>query len=129
MQMRRGFSIFLIMLFALGPLSVMVNGTDDAGLPACCRRHGAHHCAMALQMAATAQIADPRPSFTAPVTCPEYPGPVLAILMPAHAILTAAAGRRVQEVRGFAPVSSLLFVHARPGFTRAGRGPPAANLV
>jgi hypothetical protein len=44
--MRRVFSIFLILFFGLGPLSALVEGSDDASLPACCRRLGAHHCAM-----------------------------------------------------------------------------------
>ena len=44
--MRRGFSIFLILFFGLGPLSALIDGSEDASLPPCCRRHGAHHCAM-----------------------------------------------------------------------------------
>ena len=46
--MRRAISIFLILFFWLGPLETLLPGGEDARLPACCRRHGAHHCAMTL---------------------------------------------------------------------------------
>jgi hypothetical protein len=127
--MRRGFSIFLILLFGLGPLSVMVDGSEDAGLPACCRRHGAHRCSGAMQMAsAMAQSADPRPSFTAPATCPEYPGPTLALLMPAHALTVSAARLREAGVQRHKAVAGYMVGSATPSRTHAGRGPPAANL-
>ena len=63
--MRRGFSIFLVLFFGLGPLSALVDGSEDASLPPCCRRHGAHHCAMyARIMAMRARPAlDPTPAF------------------------------------------------------------------
>ena len=44
--MRRAFSILLVLLFGAGPLSFAFSASDDISLPACCRRHGAHHCAM-----------------------------------------------------------------------------------
>jgi len=45
--MRRTLSIFLVLFFGLGPVAAALHAEEDAGLPACCRRHGAHHCAMA----------------------------------------------------------------------------------
>ena len=126
--MRRGFSIFLIVLFGLGPLSVMVDGSEDAGLPACCRRHGAHHCAMAMQMAAMARIIDPHPAFSAPSTCPYYPGPTMAILMPAHALTVSAARLCEAGVQRHKAVAGYMVDSATPSRTHAGRGPPAANL-
>ncbi|HZQ45254.1 MAG TPA: hypothetical protein VFA99_18525 [Acidobacteriaceae bacterium] len=46
--MRRLLSILLLAAFAL-PLvapALALAQDPDAGLPACCRRHGRHHCAM-----------------------------------------------------------------------------------
>ncbi len=42
----------------------------EASLPACCRRHGMHHCNMTMMMAMLAAYSGP--SFTAP-PCPLYP--------------------------------------------------------
>ncbi len=92
--MRRGFSIFLILFFGLGPLSALVDGSEDASLPPCCRRHGAHHCAMDAQiMAAMSGAAAPirTPGFSAPLTCPLYHGP---------AIFDADAGARADGGAG-----------------------------
>ena len=102
--MRRGFSIFLVLFFGLGPLSALINGTEDAGLPPCCRRHGAHHCAMyARIMAMRAGLrVDPKPGFSAPSTCPLYLGPALSMLMPAHALTAAPARFRAEPTRAFA---------------------------
>lgn len=75
-QMRRSLGIVLIALFWLAPLATLLPGSDEAALPACCRRHGAHHCAMASAMAvaATAQTA------IAPAPCARYARAHLAIL-------------------------------------------------
>lgn len=127
--MRRGFSIYLVLFFALGPLSAFVDGTEDAGLPPCCRRHGAHHCAMYAQiMAMRAGLAvDSTPSFSAPPTCPLYHGPAFSMLMPAHALATAAAGMRADEpARAFVPLPGRTVAFSTPSKTHAGRGPPAS---
>lgn len=44
--MRRSFSISLLFLFLLGPVLSALPGVNEANLPMCCRRHGAHHCVM-----------------------------------------------------------------------------------
>jgi hypothetical protein len=128
--MRRGFSIFLILFFGLGPLSAFVDGSEDANLPPCCRRHGAHHCAMAMRMAAMmAKIeSGSTPVLTAPLTCPSYPGPSAAILMPAHALTAAPASFRPEFTRTPAPTFERIAEFSRPSRAHAGRGPPAANL-
>ncbi|MGB7548225.1 MAG: hypothetical protein WBM14_10785, partial [Terracidiphilus sp.] len=85
--MRRVLSIFLVLLFGLGPLSATLEASDDARLPPCCRRHGAHHCAMAEAMIARmAQAASGTPAFTAPSHCPFYPTNASAILAPVYAL-------------------------------------------
>lgn len=129
MQMRRGFSILLILFLGLGPLSAMVPGSEDANLPACCRRNGAHHCAMNMQMAAMmAKIADPRPAFSAPLTCPLYPGPSLMLLMPAHALATAHASAQIASTQSIAPVFARVAAHSSPSPEHSGRAPPASHL-
>jgi hypothetical protein len=75
--MRRGISFFLILFFWLGPLAArLAAGDDDSRRPPCCRRHGAHHCAMSMRMAALMSQATSggNPIFTAPLTCPYFPG-------------------------------------------------------
>ncbi len=46
--MRRLLSILLLAAFALPLIAPLLAFAQDpdAGLPACCRRHGQHHCAM-----------------------------------------------------------------------------------
>ena len=122
LQMRRGFSIFLILLFGFGPLSVLID-SEDAGLPACCRRHGAHHCAMAAMMqdAQSGRM----PEMSAPVTCPLFPGASAAIatIAPALTTTTAALPAAVAEIFDAAPTSDVpLQIPAR---VHAGRGPPS----
>jgi hypothetical protein len=128
-QMRRGFSIFLIMFFGFGPLSVFID-SEDANLPSCCRRHGAHHCAMSTRMAAVMRDAasGEMRTVSAPLTCPEYPGMAALLAAPAPALTVAAAGlpvpreqTRVAHARNATP-------EATPAPTHAGRGPPAAAL-
>jgi hypothetical protein len=127
--MRRGFSILLIVLFGLGPLSMLVDGSEDASLPACCRRQGAHHCGMAMQMAAMARIIDPHPALSAPSTCPYYPGPVLAILIPPNALAVPVAAGQGEDVQRFNAIDRLTATNTLPSRSHAGRGPPTANLV
>jgi len=122
--MRRGFSIFLILLFGLGPLSAFVDGSEDASLPPCCRRHGTHHCAMAMQMAAMARIPDPHPAFSAPLTCPNYPGPTIAILMPSHALTVLPAQFRDAGAQRLLVAARRMAKPAPPDPDHAGRGPP-----
>ncbi len=127
--MRRGFSIFLILFFGLGPLSVLLEGSEDASLPPCCRRHGAHQCAMAMRMAAMrAYLAlDPYPAFSAPITCPSYPGAGATILMPSHALTASPAGVSVALTSSPAPVRERMVARSITSRAHAGRGPPAAN--
>jgi len=128
--MRRGFSIFLILLFGFGPLSAMVDGAEDANLPACCRRNGAHHCAMSVEMMATmSHIVDPRPSFTAPLTCPYYPGPSITLLTPAHAMTAAAASAQTGWMETRATVPGNAVARSFPSDAHSGRGPPAGDLI
>ena len=92
-QMRRVLSILLALFFGLGPLAATFEAQDDARLPACCRRNGAHHCDMTdTELARAAQAASPSaPVFSAPSHCPLYPTGASATNSPAHALTASAA--------------------------------------
>ena len=94
--MRRALSIVLLMVFCMPSLvSWFGHGTvDEAGLPACCRRHGQHHCLMGeSERAALQALGLVTPEFRAPMpTCPYQHSPV----------------RTVQQVRLAVPVRQVL---------------------
>jgi len=75
--LRRLFSILLLVVFSLpflAPLMALGQG-PEAGLPACCRRNGKHHCMMS--MAERNQAASHAPQFQAPAEkCPCCPATV-----------------------------------------------------
>jgi hypothetical protein len=68
--MRRAPSVLLVFVFSFSLIAPALPVDADSGLPACCRRDGAHHCAM-VEMD---QAADARVSVTALKTkCPWFP--------------------------------------------------------
>ena len=77
MVFRRCIAALLLVVFGL-PLfaSAVSMGQDpENALPACCRRNGAHHCAMSMgQRAAVSagQAASATPRFEAPLACCPY---------------------------------------------------------
>ena len=74
-MLRRMLAITLLIAFG-SPLVLPVfaaTADPEASLPACCRDHGAHHCAMMHRMLA----ASSGPSFQAP-PCGDYPAPSTA---------------------------------------------------
>ena len=125
--MRRALSIFLVLFFGLGPFAATLQADDDSGLPACCRRHGAHHCAMSAQMVTMMVQSDGKPILTAPSTCPYFPGynvapstTPLALSAPAHSMPALLAQPHAPAAaRAAARISQLR--------TRAVRGPPASS--
>jgi len=125
--MRRGFSIFLILFFGLGPLSAFVDGSEDAGLPPCCRRHGAHHCAMAMRGAAMMREAasGKMPMVSAPLACPQYPGPAALFAAPVPALVVAAAGLPGLRPQARVGLAENAASEATPSRAYAGRGPPS----
>ena len=124
--MRRSFSIFLILMFGLGPLSSLIDGSEDANLPACCRRQGAHRCVMTAM--ATETQSRKTPMVSAPMTCPRFPG-VLAMLSTVKMAL-AASSRTCDEMRVFEYVRVVAQTSplSKPAQSNAGRGPPALSL-
>jgi hypothetical protein len=112
----------------LTPLAGLLPVSDDARLPVCCRRHGAHHCAMGGD---SSQSAPPGsdPSIQAPSRCPQFPTAVPATTAPAFALAvrpTAFPDRRIVKFTP-APLEAaprLSYLHAH-----SDRGPPAPDLA
>jgi hypothetical protein len=128
--MRRALSISLILFFGFGPLAVTLGAGDDAGLPVCCRRHGAHHCAMSMRMAALIMDAAPGNAiFTAPVTCPEFPGGAAAATTAPQAMMAESVGLPALLAQPHTPQAGRAAARLSQIRTRAGRGPPAADLA
>jgi len=72
-RMRRLLAITLLIAFfapSAAPALTAIAIDSEAGLPSCCRSHGAHHCAMRHSML---RQADSRAPLAAPAPCPFYP--------------------------------------------------------
>jgi hypothetical protein len=128
--MRRWLSIFLVLLFGLWPLTGTLEASDDASLPACCRRHGAHHCDQAMQMAAmmAKAMSGSTPVLSAPTTCPLYPSSLAGPSTPSHALTATVANLPNLLAVSLTPVVEGNAARMRPIRTHAGRGPPASTL-
>lgn len=130
-QMRRGFSILLVLIFALGPLAAMSPASEDAALPACCRRSGAHHCTMNAggMAAATGVAAGATPILQLPQQCPYYPHCVTVRNAPVHALTVASLGAPIQRVQPVLRGESRTAPILNPVNPLAGRGPPSIPLA
>jgi hypothetical protein len=128
--MRRALAILLALFFSLGPFAATLEAGDDARLPACCRRHGAHHCAMTGQMASMLVDASPGKSmFTAPSTCPAYPGSAAATAPAPQALAASLVSLPVLLAHRHSTASGRAAARLSQIRTRAGRGPPAFSLT
>jgi len=125
--MRRALSLFLILFFGLWPLAATLPAGDDLRLPPCCRRHGAHHCAMAMRLAALMSQAESggTPVAEAPSTCPLYPGTGAAFSLPAPALAVQVSAIHAQATRSFVSFGPADAPIENPACIHAGRGPPA----
>ena len=125
--MRRALSIFLVLLFGLGPLSATLEAGEDARLPPCCRRHGAHHCAMSdATIARMIEAESVTPAFTAPAHCPYDPANLSGLMAPMHALARSTAIPTVLLAQAHSPADPRAAACLSPDRTRAGRGPPAS---
>jgi len=130
--MRRALSIFLILFFWLGPLAAMLPASeDDSRLPPCCRRHGTHHCAMSMRMAALMSQATTggKPIFTAPLTCPYFPGTLASPTLTIVALATSPVTLPVLLARPHSPAAGRAAARLSQIRTRAGRGPPFSKAA
>ena len=124
--MRRWISVSLVLFFGLWPLTGALEASDDSRLPACCRRHGAHHCAMSMQIAKA--LPDGMPAVTAPMYCPLFPGLLAGLWAPAPALAAPMAGLPALLERVVSLVAGGADARMRAVSIDAGRGPPAATM-
>jgi hypothetical protein len=123
-KMRRGLSIALVLVFLLGPLSAALEGSEESRLPACCRRHGAHHCMMSEQTAR--MMSGSGPAFSPPAHCPLFPEYRAVTMAPAHALAASVASLPAPLAQAHTPSAARAAALVTQVRTRAGRGPPAS---
>jgi hypothetical protein len=127
--MRRAVGVFLILLFGVGPLAEALPVNAESRLPACCRRHGAHHCAMAAQMAAAQALPASAPVFAPPAHCPSYPGAMAATTAAIDALTTALHGLSALLAQTHSPVAYRPVPRQSQARARTSRGPPAFSIA
>jgi hypothetical protein len=125
--MRRPLAYLLILFFALGPLQGVLEARGDSRLPACCRRQGAHHCAMSEEMrAALERATSSTATFSAPATCPSFPGFALGFSTPSHALAASGSTALVLLEQAHTPLAARSDVRTFALPTRSGRAPPSS---
>jgi hypothetical protein len=120
--MRRAFAISLLTAICFWLIAPIAFADPQSNLPACCRRNGAHHCAMAAGGAASTPDASLRsigprcPAFPIAITAPA--GVIVAFLKDSTTIFAGLAGRLSIQFQTEAP--------SRIAFNRSHqkRGPP-----
>jgi hypothetical protein len=124
--MRHGLSVFFVFFYGLGSLMAIVDTGAESRLPACCRRHGAHHCAMsdAMKTRMVQASSASAPVLTIPAHCPLYPADSCAITAPVYALAPSPTGPPIELAQFH--VYSLCSAAAQTSRikTRTDRGPP-----
>lgn len=123
--MRRAFSTLLLLALSVPVVAPpFISADSDSALPACCRRHGAHHCAMSgvsvvvsSHFRAIAPICPYSRIGHGPLMLPHALVPrtvarIASTEVPGTVIAEAEAGYRISSIR-----------------TRQKRGPPAVSLL
>jgi hypothetical protein len=130
-SMRRVLSICLVFILGFGPLSAAVQANDDdSRLPACCRRHGTHHCAMSDSMVARmVAAASGQPTLTATSHCPLYPNGSCVPNNGVRALADSSNDLPVLLAQEHSHVSAIAAARPNQLRTRADRGPPASNIA
>jgi len=124
--MRRALSISLILLLCLPAVAAMLPGAGEVRLPFCCRRQGAHHCAMD---ANSAQNNGSDHIISAPSRCPQFPAAPVLTRSSAFVPTTRAAIGPALVFAAYLPGPRR--DAARPGRLRAqlDRGPPSSAIA
>jgi hypothetical protein len=130
--MRRALSILMVVVFWMPSLAPVFSSatTEEASVPACCRRHGQHHCMMNEAERATLQaLGAAAPEFRAPTPKCPYQQPAFrqaaqgAYAVPPSQVVYAAL---VSHPTGLAQTHSKWRVSRER--SRQKRGPPV-NLL
>jgi hypothetical protein len=124
--MRRLLSLVLLAAFLL-PMAapLLALGQDpEANLPACCRRHGKHHCAMLIEMQKRADQA----SYIGAI-CPHFPQHALVATAAPHLLAVHAPQSTAAFAAALSPIARAE-THRRLARERSRhkRGPPT-NLL
>lgn len=119
--MRRILSISLILFLWLPAFAAVLPEMSESRLPFCCRRNGAHHCAMGTD-AALGQTNGP--VLGAPSRCAQFPASLAATTGPQFVGAAGAAGGPALTVSLFVPGASRDAARAGQIRTQADRGPP-----
>jgi hypothetical protein len=125
-EMRRALALALVLFFSLGPLTATLQADGDSRLPACCRRHGKHHCAMSEASAVAAMLAasDATPFVTAPAHCPYFPNYLTQSMAPISALAPAPVAIQAPRAQALSPLPIRASVRLLPVRARLSRGPP-----
>ena len=120
--MRRALAVVLLTIFSLPLIApVLASTSDDAQLPACCRRGGKHHCAMTMEMTGV-----PSRFKVVSEKCPYSPFGHAPFVVP-HPFAAAAIAASANN----APGPAAILRAAEAGYrisadrTRQKRGPPS----
>jgi len=126
--MRRTVCLGLILLFWLGPLAAILPANAETRLPVCCRRDGAHHCAMSASVATYQSSSATESALRAPVRCSSYPGNMLASTKPVEALTASATDLSVPLARPHSPAAIRAAVRTSELRIRSNRGPPISTI-
>jgi hypothetical protein len=128
-EMQRALAISLILVFGMGPLSALIGDSEDASLPACCRRHGEHHCAMASSLTAIVAASTGSGVLTVPSTCPNFPSALAATASSTHALTAASVTLLFLHAELHSPLAARASARMSTIRTREGRAPPVSLLA
>lgn len=121
----------LVLLAAVGlptisPALALAQDTD-AGLPACCRRNGQHHCTMSMERMAQISRQSSGPQIGA--VCPCYPRHEIAPVAGAH-LMAFHVPQRAAAFSAALALAARAETHRRasPERSHHKRGPPSSYL-
>lgn len=120
--MRRLLSLVLLAAFGLPAVApALALGQDtESSLPACCRRHGVHHCSMQRPPSSVPAFSERCPSFPQPSTAPS-PLSSFALLTSPNQMAVHQASLQIQQPSAALHSSLHDFAHYK-------RGPPSHLL-
>jgi hypothetical protein len=113
-------------LSADAPISGWTGKVRESHLPACCRRHGAHHCAMGLSSAATP--ADAETSVSSTGCCPAFPRSIATAVPPFDSLPeTHRPMPLIAEFHSPQQATVAAGISARRSWPK--RGPPTSSVL
>jgi hypothetical protein len=130
-MMRRILSIFLILQFWPGPLAAVLQANKESRLPSCCRRHGAHNCAMADELVMRLSLAShgSEPVVAHPARCSSFPESYAVPITSLYALVASAAALPVLSSQANSPIASCSLPFQSQFRVNTTRGPPYPEIV